>query len=138
MYRRVILSFFVVTWCFFAPFLSSFTQAPTLKGTWQYCGGKFNNKIFPAPTDYTQLRKYGDTQFDAFLLEKGEKDVKYESGTYILSTDTCAETQTYCMQDQSMIGVTIRFHYTIRNDTLFLSGKLPNGFRTEDYWKRVK
>jgi hypothetical protein len=113
-------------------------KEPSLKGTWQYCGGKFNNKLSPAPEGYSQQRKYADDKFDAFLLEKGEKDVKYESGTYALNADTCAETQTYCMQDQSMVGVTIRYHYTIQHDTLILAGKLPNGAVVEDYWKKVK
>lgn len=111
---------------------------PTLKGTWEYRGGIFNGKNSAAPKDYTQQRKYTDTNFDAFLYEKGEKTVKYESGNYVLNADTCLETQTYCLQTQKMIGVTISYHYTIRNDTLILSGKLPNGAIIEDYWKKVK
>lgn len=111
---------------------------PTLKGTWEYRGGKFNGKVNAAPEGYAQQRKYTDTNFDAFLYEKGEKTVKYESGNYVLNADTCLETQTYCLQTQKMIGVTIPYHYAIRNDTLILSGKLPNGAVIEDYWKKVK
>jgi hypothetical protein len=128
----------IVFFLFVVVISSSFIQPPTLKGTWQYCGGKFNNKLSPAPEGYSQQRKYADDKFDAFLLEKGEKDVKYESGTYTLTADTCAETQTYCMQDQSMVGVAVRYRYVVRNDTLILAGKLPNGAVIEDYWKKVK
>jgi hypothetical protein len=118
--------------------LSSFVQKPSLKGTWQYCGGKFNGKSSPAPTGYTQQRLYTNEKFTAFMLEKGEKDLKYESGDYNLNADTCAETQTYCLQSQDMVYVTVKYHYAIRNDTLVLNGKLPNGAVVEDYWKRVK
>jgi hypothetical protein len=114
------------------------SDVPTLKGTWQYCGGKFNNKLSPAPKGYQQLRKYTDTSFSAFLLEKGEKDVKYESGNYTLTADSCLETQTYCMQSQDMVGTTVHYQYTMRNDTLVLNGKLPNGALIEDYWKKIK
>jgi len=117
----------------------SFTNdEPTLKGKWNYAGGKFNNKPSAAPKDFTQQRKYTDKGFDAWVYSKGEKDLKYESGTYILQGDTCLETQTFCLQDQSMIGKTMHYHYAIKNDTLVLNGTLPNGAVIEDYWVKVK
>jgi hypothetical protein len=118
--------------------LTSFREVKSLKGTWQYCGGKFNNKPSAAPEGYTQLRKYTDTQFDAFLLEKGEKDVKYESGNYNLKGDTCLETQTYSMQESKLLNVTVHYLYKLQHDTLVLSATLPSGAISEDYWKRVK
>jgi hypothetical protein len=118
--------------------LASFQEVKTLKGTWRYCGGKFNNKLSAAPEGYTQLRKYTDTQFDAFLLEKGEKDVKYESGKYTLKADTCFETQTYSMQASKLLNVTVNYLYKLQHDTLVLSATLPSGAVSEDYWKKVK
>jgi hypothetical protein len=117
---------------------ASFQKEKSLKGIWEYRGGKFNNKISPAPKNYQQQRKYTDTQFDAFLLEQGEKPVKYESGNYTLKTDSCLETQTYCLQAQNMLGITVHYRYIVRNDTLILKGILPNGSAIEDYWKKVK
>jgi hypothetical protein len=111
---------------------------PTLKGNWNYAGGKFNNKLSPGPKDYTQQRKYTDKGFDAWVYTEGEKDLKYESGDYTLQGDSCLEIQTFCYQDQSMIGKTVHYHYAIRNDTLILNGALPNGALVEDYWVRVK
>ena len=64
--------------------------------------------------------------------------MKYESGNYALNIDTCLETQTYCMQAQNMIGITVHYAYQMRKDTLVLKGKLPNGILVEDYWKKVK
>jgi hypothetical protein len=122
----------------FVVILGSFIKVKTLKGTWEYRGGKFNNKLSPAPKGYRQLRKYTDTNFDAFLLEPGEKDVKYESGIYALTADSCTETQTFCLQSQSMVGVAVHYQCAVRNDTLVLNGKLPNGAVIEDYWMRVK
>lgn len=119
-------------------FLVSFRDVNTLKGTWQYCGGKFNNKRSPAPEGYSQQRRYTDTGFDAFLLEKGQNPMKYESGTYTLTTDSCTETQTYCLQESKLLNVPVHYQYLIRNDTLVLNGKLPSGAVIEDYWKRVK
>ncbi|MDB5156578.1 MAG: hypothetical protein JWR50_1285 [Mucilaginibacter sp.] len=113
-------------------------QSPGLKGTWEYRGGKFNNKLSAAPKGYSQQRKYTDAKFDAFLYEPGQPTVKYESGDYTLTGDTCLETQTFCLQDQSMVGKTVHYHYAVRNDTLILNGTLPNGAVIEDYWKRVK
>jgi hypothetical protein len=118
--------------------LTSFQEVKSLKGTWQYCGGKFNNKPSAAPEGYTQLRKYTDTQFDAFLLEKGEKDIKYESGNYTLKGDTCLEIQTYSMQESKLLNVAVHYLYKLQHDTLVLSATLPSGAVSEDYWKKVK
>ena len=118
--------------------LSFKDKESTLKGTWQYCGGKFNNKASAAPEGYTQLRKYTDNQFDAFLLEKGEKDVKYESGNYTLKGDTCFETQTYSMQESKLLNITVHYLYKLQHDTLILTATLPSGGISEDYWKKVK
>ncbi|MFD2871609.1 hypothetical protein ACFS5N_03945 [Mucilaginibacter ximonensis] len=113
-------------------------QPATLKGKWNYAGGRFNGKLSSAPKDYIQQRKYTDKSFDSWVYEKGEKNLKYESGNYTLQTDSCLETQTFCLQDQSMIGKTLRYHYEVRNDTLVLNGRLPNGAVIEDYWVKVK
>ncbi|WP_214070616.1 hypothetical protein [Mucilaginibacter sp. dw_454] len=118
--------------------LGSTDNPSTLKGKWNYAGGWFNHKLSAAPKGYTQQRKYTDQKFDAFVYQKGEKDMKYESGTYTLQGDTCLETQTYCLQDQKMVGVTVHYHYEVRKDTLVLSGTLPNGALIQDYWVKVK
>lgn len=117
---------------------SSFQQPKTLKGTWQFCGGLFNGKPNPAPKDYTLQRKYTTTNYEAFLLEKGEKPFKYEAGNYKLVADTCLETQTFSAQPSQLKDITVHFAYTMRNDTLVLKATLPSGFIEEDYWKRVK
>ncbi len=118
--------------------LTSFQQQATLKGTWEYRGGKFNNKVDPAPKGYVQQRKYTDTKFEAFVIEKGQKTQKYEAGEYALKNDTCFETQTYSLQPSKLKGITVHFLYTMRQDTLVLKAKLPSGAVEEDYWKRVK
>jgi hypothetical protein len=118
--------------------LSSFVEVSSLKGTWQYAGGISNGKRYAAPDGYTQERRYTKDKFEAFLLEKGEKPLKYEAGDYSLKNDSCFETQTYSLQPSVLTGKLIRYRYTIKNDTLFLKGKLPNGIEVEDYWKKVK
>jgi hypothetical protein len=116
----------------------SFYKAPSLKGVWEYAGGISKGKYYSPPKNYKQQRKYSDTKFDAFLLEPGKKAVKYESGNYTLKNDSCFETQTYCLQTQKMVGLTVNYWHTVRNDTLILKGILPNGTLIEDYWKKVK
>lgn len=118
--------------------LTSFQQPKTLKGTWQFCGGFFNGKSNPAPKDYTLQRKYTTTNYEAFLLEKGEKPYKYEAGEYKMVADTCLETQRFSAQPSQLKDVTVHFSYSIRNDTLILKATLPSGFIEEDYWKKVK
>lgn len=118
--------------------LTSFQQPKTLKGTWQFCGGYFNGKPNPAPKDYTLQRKYTTTNYEAFLLEKGEKPYKYEAGEYKMVADTCLETQRFSAQPSQLKDVTVHFSYSIRNDTLILKATLPSGFIEEDYWKKVK
>ena len=118
--------------------LTSFQKPKTLKGTWQFCGGYFNGKPNPAPKDYKMQRKYTATNYEAFLLEKGEKPYKYEAGNYKLVADTCLETQTFSSQPSQLKGITVHFAYTMRHDTLVLKATLPNGFVEEDYWKKVK
>ncbi|MCC8426040.1 hypothetical protein [Mucilaginibacter sp. UR6-11] len=129
---KKLLALFIVT------IILSFKSDASLQGTWQYCGGKFNNKLSPPPAGYQQLRKYTDKTFEAFLLEDGEKDVKYESGTYALTADSCTETQTYSLQESKLLNVPMHYRYTMQNDTLILKGTLPGGALIEDYWKKVK
>jgi len=118
--------------------LSSFYQTNTLKGKWEYAGDIFNGKKEGAPTEYTLQRKYNNEHYEASLLEKGSKPEKYETGDYSLNADTCLETQTWTNQESKLLNITIHYHYEIRNDTLILSGILPNGRSVEEYWKRVK
>jgi hypothetical protein len=130
--QKLLFSFFLLT------IFSSDKEVKTLKSTWEYCGGIFNNKLSPAPKDYTQQRKYTAKTFEAFLLEKGEKPMKYESGNYTLNGDSCIEIQTYSMQESKLLNIAVHYQYSIRNDTLILKGKLPSGAVIEDYWKKVK
>ena len=118
--------------------LSSVVEVTSLKGTWQYAGGMSNRKRYATPDGYTQQRNYTKDKFEAFLLEKGEKPLKYEAGNYSLKEDSCFETQTYSLQPSVLTGKLIHYHYRVKNDTLFLKGKLPNGIEVEDYWKKVK
>jgi hypothetical protein len=118
--------------------LSSFNQTQTLKGTWLYAGDIFNGKKESAPTEYSLQRKYANAHYEAFVLEKGYAPEKYETGDYSIQTDTCLETQTWCSQPSKLVGVTLHYSYTVRNDTLILKGILPNGENVEEYWKRAK
>jgi hypothetical protein len=121
-----------------AAVFSSFYNEPTLKGTWEFRGGVYNGKIDVAPKNYRLQRRYTATLYDAYVLEKGAKTEKYESGKYLLRGDTCMETQTYCSQPSKLIGVTIHYLYKFKHDTLVLQAKLPNGNTEQDYWKRIK
>jgi hypothetical protein len=111
---------------------------PTLKGTWIFQGGIYNGKKEGAPKEYTLQRKYQSATFDAFLLEPGQRPQKYQSGNYQLKKDTCAETETFSAQPSKMTGKTMKYHYTIRHDTLVLQGRLPTGMAVEEYWKKAK
>ncbi|MDP9078740.1 MAG: hypothetical protein M3O71_15015 [Bacteroidota bacterium] len=118
--------------------LLSFQQANSLKGTWEYCGDVFNGKTEGAPVEYSLQRKYTKTNFESFLLEKGQKAEKYEAGDYTINADTCLETQTFSLQESKLVGITIHYAYSIRNDTLILTGTLPSGGVTKEFWKKVK
>jgi hypothetical protein len=122
----------------FSLIITSFHYASPLKGTWEYCGDVFNGKAEGAPTDYTMQRKYTANDYESFLLEKGEKPQKYEAGNYSLAGDTCIETQTFSSQESKLMGVTVHYVYAIRNDTLTLSGTLPNGNKVMEFWKKSK
>lgn len=118
--------------------LTSFQQPKSLKGTWQFCGGYLNGKFNPAPKEYLMHRKYTATNYEAVMLEKGEKPYKYEAGKYTIVGDTCLETQTFSALPSQLLNVTLYYTSDIQNDTLILKGKLPNGSIAEDYWKKVK
>jgi hypothetical protein len=118
---------------------SSFIQTGDgLKGTYEFKGGIYNGKKEGAPAEYKLQRKYKADNFDAFLLEKGEKPQKYQSGKYELKPDSCFETETYSAQPSKLTGVTLKYHYILRNDTLIFQGILPTGMVVEEYWKKVK
>ncbi len=116
--------------------VTSFKNVSTFNGTWEYAGDVFNGKTEGAPTEYTLQRKYSAKSYESFLLEKGEKPEKYEAGDYKLNADTCTETQTFSAQDSKLLNVQVKYQYTIQNDTLILSGTLPNGNTVKEFWKK--
>ena len=116
--------------------ITSFNASNPLKGTWEYAGDVFNGKVEAAPTEYTLQRKYSSKNYESFLLEKGEKPQKYEAGDYTLNADTCIETQTFSAQESKLVVVSIHYLYSLSNDTLTLSGTLPNGNKMVEYWKK--
>ncbi|MDB5139295.1 MAG: hypothetical protein JWR12_1211 [Mucilaginibacter sp.] len=118
--------------------LCSFTIPPTLKGTWKFVGGIYNGKKEGAPIEYSLQRKYDATHYDAFVIEKGYKTQKFETGNYVLAGDTCVDTETFCSQPSKITNIPIHYFYTLKNDTLTLKANLPTGMQVEEYWKRLK
>ncbi|GAB3925789.1 hypothetical protein [Mucilaginibacter myungsuensis] len=118
--------------------VSSSYAPPKLAGNWIFKGGIYNGKKEGAPKEYTLQRKYQSGTFNAFLLEKGQKPLKYQSGKYTIGDKEYLETETYSMQQSKMKGKTVKYQYTIRHDSLILIGVLPTGMTVEEYWKRSK
>jgi hypothetical protein len=115
----------------------SFDKELTLSGKWEFKGGTYNSKTNQAPKDFTLEKFYFEKEFTTYMLVKSLYPVIYEMGTYKLKGDTCFETLTYRAQLSKPYGIAIRYLYTIRNDTLILKTKLPDGTIEEDYWKRI-
>ncbi|GAA3964843.1 hypothetical protein [Mucilaginibacter dorajii] len=109
-----------------------------LKGVWEYRGGLFNGKIDTASAGYILQRTYDKQHYKAIVKEKGEANVIYEKGDYVLRGDTCFETQTYSLQPSNLLNKTVKYTYIISNDTLKLLSILPNGNKVEDHWVRIK
>jgi len=118
--------------------LSSFGPRQSFKGVWQYSGGIYNDKAEAASNDYQLQRIYDDAHYQAVFVEPNEKPQIYEKGDYLLKQDTCLETQTYSSQPSKVTGITVHYHYQLRNDTLTFTGVLPNGTTVKEYWKKVK
>ncbi len=118
--------------------LSAFTDKQTLKGTWQFSGGVYNNKPEGAPVGYQLQKRYTATGFDSFVVEKGSKPEKYQSGLYTMDNGTYTETETYSTQPSQLTGKTVHYQYTLNDNTLTIRGKLPTGMNVEEYWKKVK
>jgi hypothetical protein len=118
--------------------LCSFTGQTTLKGTWEFVGGIYNGKKEGAPTQYALQRKYDAAHYEAFALQKGSKPEEYETGDYILTGDTCVDTETFCSQPSKITNIPIHYLFVLKNDTLTLKGKLPSGMQVEEYWKKIK
>lgn len=118
--------------------LASFSSIPSLKGVWVYSGGVYNGKPENAPSEYTMQRKYTDDSFAAYAYQKGYKTQKYEAGNYTLTADSCMEKQTFSSQPSGLLGKTVHYAYTLKDDELILSGTLPTGMVVEEHWKRVK
>ena len=116
--------------------VSSFNDSYILKGKWEYAGDIFNGKAEGAPTEYSLERRFTKDKFESFLLEKGEKPQKYESGDYTVEADTCYQTQTFSAQDSQLLNIRIKYKYTLANDTLTLSTTLPNGNKVIEFWKK--
>jgi hypothetical protein len=118
--------------------LCAFTgRKSVLNGVWEYRGGLFNGKVDSVSTSYKLQRTYDDMHYSALVIEKGEKTFVYEKGDYKLQADTCFETQTYCNQPSKLLGKTVKYIYTVSNDTLKLLATLPNGNKIEDHWIKV-
>jgi len=118
--------------------LCSFQDPTTLKGTWKFVGGIYNGKKEGAPTEYALQRKYDDAHYEAFAIQEGYNDEKYETGDYLLKGDTCIDTETFCSQPSKITNIPIHYLYNLKNDTLTLKGKLPTGMIVEEYWKKIK
>ena len=116
---------------------SSFHQIDNLSGTWQYAGDITNGKKSAAPTEYSLQRNYTASNYEGFVIEKGYEPQKYETGNYKLNDDSCIETQTWCVQPSNLLNIAIHYHTHMINDTLVLTGILPNGTAVEEYWKKV-
>ncbi|HEY8784430.1 MAG TPA: hypothetical protein VIM16_22585 [Mucilaginibacter sp.] len=123
---------------FVALFFCSFNSPATLKGTWEFVGGIYNGKKEGTTKGYTLQRKYNAAHYEAYAVEKGYKDEKYETGNYMLKGDTCIDTETFCSQPSKITNIPIHYLYTLKNDTLTLKGTLPTGMVVEEYWKRIK
>ena len=128
--KKLSLLFIVLSFC-------SFSRT-SLKGTYEYAGDITNGKKSGAPTEYALHRKYADAHYEAFVIEKGYKPEKYETGDYTLTGDTCVDTETFCSQPSKITNIPIHYLYTFRKDTLVLKGTLPNGLVVEEYWKKIK
>ena len=122
----------------FLVFALSFGPAKTLKGTWQFAGGIYNGKNEGAPKGYALRRIYTRENYQAFVIEKGVKPEKYETGIYTLKGDTCIDTETFCSQPSKITHIPIHYIYTLQHNMLTLRGTLPTGMRIEEYWTRVK
>ncbi|MBS7563112.1 hypothetical protein KHS38_01730 [Mucilaginibacter sp. Bleaf8] len=118
--------------------LSGCTGKSSLQGTWQYSGGIYNGKKEGGTEGYNLQRTYKEKSFEAFMLEEGTEAQKFQAGNYELKGDSCFETETYSAQATKLSGVTLRYAYKIKNDTLILNGKLPTGMVVEEYWKKLK
>jgi len=120
------------------PVITAFQSVPTLKGTWQFAGDMNKGKREGAPKEYALQKKYNDGHYEAFVIEKGSKPEKYETGDYVLKGDTCVDTETFCSQPSKITHIPIHYSFTIKKDTLTIKGVLPNGVQVEEYWKKVK
>lgn len=114
------------------------TSSGSLKGTWQYDGGVYNGKPQKASKDFKMQREYSDEQYNAFMLQTGSQPVKYASGKYELTSDSLLVTGEFSSQPSQLVGKTIAYKYTLKDDKLTINGKLPNGMVVEEYWKKVK
>lgn len=118
--------------------ICSFSPGNSLKGSWTFAGGVYNGKRDSGTVGYTLKRVYDKEHFTAYVLQDGEKPERYQAGDYRLTGDSCLETETFNSQSAYLTGKTIRYHYTIRHDTLIFNGALPNGTQVEEYWKKAR
>lgn len=109
-----------------------------MRGTWEYQGGISNGKKEGATEGYKLQRKYDKDHFEAVVIEPDTTPQHYQSGNYLLTADSCFETETYNTMSAQLTGKTIRYAYTLHHDTLTLKGKLPGGMQVEEYWTKVK
>lgn len=117
---------------------SGFSAPKTLQGTWIFGGGIYNGKKEGAPTDYRLEKRYTATDFASYLVEKGAKPEKYQSGIYALNGSTYTETETFSAQPSQLTGQAIHYKCTLSHDTLTIQGTLPTGMKVEEYWKKSK
>jgi hypothetical protein len=123
---------------FMSLLLLSFQTTTTLKGTWKFVGGIYNGKKEGQPTEYALQRKYDTAHYEAFIIEKGYKPEKYETGDYFLKGDSCIDIETFSSQPSKITNIPVHYLFSLTKDTLTLKGTLPTGATVEEYWKRIK
>ena len=110
----------------------------SFKGTWQYDGGIYNDKLQQASPDFKMQRTYTSDKYEAFILEEGLEPEKYGTGRYEIKGDSFLVTSEYSLQPSQLVGKTISYKYKLENDKLTLNGVLPSGMKVEEYWKKIK
>ncbi|WP_462265524.1 hypothetical protein [Mucilaginibacter sp.] len=113
-------------------------KGPTLKGTWEYKGGIYNGKASPAPSGYQLQRKYTKTTFETFLLEPDTMPQRFQISNYLLTADSCIETETFSKIPSKLTNIPVHYAYTLRQDTLTLTGMIPTGMQVKEYWVKIK
>ena len=112
-------------------------DASQIKGAWEKIAYDYGSG-HKSPEGNRQVKFITDHRFAWVVFDKEGKTLAAGGGTYTLNRTSLVERVEYIdKEDAAMVGKDQSFTVTVEGDTYTMTGKLSNGMKIMEKWKRL-